>query len=321
MRILVTGAAGFIGSSTVDRLLDLGHEVIGLDNFDPFYARALKERNVQKALAHPAFELVEGDLLDAGLVQRLLGEPVCDLLLHLAALAGVHPSLERPLEYERVNVRGTMVLLEAVREVRVPRVVLASSSSVYGVRSEIPFSESDPCDRPASPYAATKRALEIVAYNYHHLHGFPVTCLRYFTVYGPRQRPEMAIAKFVHMVRDGEQITLYGDGRSARDYTYIDDIVSGTVAAIDACDEGFRLYNIGGTRTTSLNRLVELIEQSVGAQANVRHIPDRPGDVPITCADVSRAEQDLGYRPQVSIEEGISRYVAWTQATPGSKSY
>ena len=165
-------------------------------------------------------------------------------------------------------------------------------------------------------HVLNQRAMEILAYNYHHLHGFPVTCLRYFTVYGPRQRPEMAIAKFVRMVRDGDQITLYGDGSSARDYTYIDDIVSGTVAAIDASDEGYHLYNIGGTRTTSLKRLVELIEQSVGVPANVRHIPDRPGDVPITCADVSRAEQSLGYRPQVSIEEGISRYVAWTQKSP-----
>ncbi len=316
MRIVVTGAAGFVGSSIVDRLLDLGHEVVGLDNFDPFYDRAIKEQNLHKALAHPTFELVEGDLLDADLVRRLMGDPVCDVLLHLAALAGVYPSLERPLDYERVNVRGSMVLLEAVREVGVARVVIASSSSVYGVRSDVPFSESDPCDRPASPYAATKRAMEMFAYNYHHLNGFPVTCLRYFTVYGPRQRPEMAIAKFVRMVRDGEQITLYGDGSSARDYTYIDDIVSGTVAAIDACDEGYHLYNIGGTRTTSLKRLVELIEQSVGVEANVRHIPDRPGDVPITCADVTRAEKDLGYRPGVTIEEGIARYVAWTQASP-----
>lgn len=314
MRILVTGAAGFIGSTTVDRLLDLGHTVVGLDNFDPFYDRAIKERNLQRALSRPGFELVEGDLLDEDLVQRLLGEPTCDALLHLAALAGVNPSLQRPLEYERVNVRGSMVLLEAARRVGVARAVLASSSSVYGVKNEIPFSEADACDRPASPYAATKRAMEIVAYNYHHLHGFPVTCLRYFTVYGPRQRPEMAIAKFVRMVSAGEQITLYGDGNSARDYTYIDDIVSGTVAAIDACTEGYHLYNIGGTRTTSLQALVGLIEQSLGVAADVRHTPDRPGDVPLTCADVTRAEQDLGYRPKVSIEQGIDRYVAWTQA-------
>lgn len=314
MRILVTGAAGFIGSSTVDRLLDLGHEVVGLDNFDPFYDRALKERNLAQARNNPAFQLVEGDLLDAAVVTPLLS--TCDVLLHLAALAGVHPSLERPLEYERVNVRGTMVLLEAAAAAGLSRIVLASSSSVYGVRSEIPFSEADPCDRPASPYAATKRALEIIAYNYHHVHRFPVTCLRYFTVYGPRQRPEMAIAKFVRMVRDGETITLYGDGSSARDYTYIDDIVSGTVAAIDACTEGFNLYNIGGTRTTSLARLVELIEESVGVRAKVEHTPDRLGDVPITCADVSRAERDLSYHPQVSIEEGISRYVAWTKDNP-----
>ncbi len=314
MRLLVTGAAGFIGSSTVDRLLASGHEVVGLDNFDPFYDRPIKERNLEGALANGSFELVEGDLLDGELLQRHMGSPPCDTLLHLAALAGVHPSLERPLDYERVNIRGTMVLLEAARLAGVKRVVLASSSSVYGVRSEIPFSESDPCDRPASPYAATKRAMEVMAYNYHHVHGFPVTCLRYFTVYGPRQRPEMAIAKFVRMVEGGEQITLYGDGSSARDYTYIDDIVTGTVAAVDACTEGFHVYNLGGTRTTSLERLVTLIEQAVGKPAKVRHTPDRLGDVPVTCADVSLAEADLGYRPTVPIEEGIERYVSWASA-------
>lgn len=316
MRILVTGAAGFIGSSTVGSLLDKGHEVIGLDNFDPFYDRGLKERNIASALQHESFRFVEGDLLDAPLVTRLLAEPRCDAVVHIAALAGVHPSLERPLDYQRVNVRGSMVLLEACRSAEVSRVILASSSSVYGVRSEVPFSETDPCDRPASPYAATKRAMEIIAYNYHHLYGLPITCLRYFTVYGPRQRPEMAVAKFVRKIRSGELITLFGDGSSARDYTYIDDIVAGTVAALNRCRDGYQIYNIGGRRTTSLRRLVELIEQAVGKPARVNHIDDQPGDVPITCADTSRAEQDLDYRPRVGIEDGIQRYVDWIDSQP-----
>lgn len=316
MRILVTGAAGFIGSSVVEALLDQGHEVVGLDNFDPFYDRAIKEQNIARARTNSAFSFVEGDILDSELATRLLSKPHCDAIMHLAALAGVQPSLERPLDYQRVNIRGTMVLLEACVAAGVERIILASSSSVYGVRSQVPFSESDPCDRPASPYAATKRAMEIIAFNYHHLHKLPITCLRYFTVYGPRQRPEMAIAKFFRKVQTGEKITLYGDGSSARDYTYIDDIVAGSIAAVDQCQDGFRIYNIGGTRTTSLKRLVELIEQAVGKPANVTHIDDRPGDVPITCANVALAEADLGYQPQVGIEEGIERYVSWLLAAP-----
>lgn len=311
MRILVTGAAGFIGSSVVDQLLALGHDIVGLDNFDPFYPRAIKERNLAGARDHSRFSLVEGELLDAALVTRLLSRPPVDAVLHLAALAGVRPSVERPLAYQRVNIEGSLVLLEACRQAEIQRLILASSSSVYGVRSEIPFAETDPCDRPASPYAATKRAMEVIAYTYHHLYGMPISCLRYFTVYGPRQRPEMAIAKLARQIRAGEVITLYGDRRAARDYTYIDDIVHGTVAAIDGCNEGFRIYNLGGTRTTNLLRLVVLLERALGAPARVTHADACPGDVPVTCASVERATTELGYQPAVGIEEGIARYVAW----------
>lgn len=311
MRVLVTGAAGFIGSATVDRLLREGHEVVGLDNFDPFYDRATKERNLNHARSHPAFTLVEGDILDAALLGRLLAKPRCDGLIHLAALTGVRPSIQRPMDYQRVNVEGTMHLLEAARRAGTGRLVLASSSSVYGVRSQVPFSETDPCNEPASPYAATKRATEILAYTYFHLYGMPIRMLRYFTVYGPRQRPEMAIALFAHRIALGEPITLFGDGASARDYTYVDDIVSGTVATLDHAAEGYEIFNIGGTRTTTLSRLVSLLEEALGKRAVVRHLPDQPGDVPITCASVDRLREAVGYDPQVPIEEGIHRYVRW----------
>ena len=209
-----------------------------------------------------------------------------------------------------------MVLLEACRAAQTARVVLASSSSVYGVRSEIPFSESDPCNEPASPYAATKRCTEIIAYNYHHLYGLPIRMLRYFTVYGPRQRPEMAIAKFARKIQAGETITLYGDGSSARDYTYVDDIVDGTVATVEHATAGYEIFNIGGTRTTTLTRLVALLEGALGKAARVEHRPDQPGDVPITCANVDRLHEAVGYAPKVPIEEGIARYVAWLGEQP-----
>lgn len=314
MRILLTGAAGFIGSHTAERLLHRGHEVVGLDNFDPFYERRLKERNLATLRGRAGFTFVEGDLLDRDLVARLLSEPRCDGLIHLAALAGVRPSIARPMDYQRVNIEGTMGLLEAARAAGTARLVLASSSSVYGVRSQIPFAEDDPANEPASPYAATKRCTEILAYNYHHLYQMPIRMLRYFTVYGPRQRPEMAIALFTRKIRAGEPITLFGDGASARDYTYVDDIAEGTVATLEHCEAGYEIYNIGGTRTTTLKRLVALIEQNVGKEAVIEWLPDQPGDVPITCASVAKLHDAVGYDPQTPIEEGIRKYVAWVAA-------
>ena len=311
MRILITGAAGFIASTTAERLLARGHEVVGIDNFDPFYDRRLKERNLAALRDHDGFTFVEGDILDRDLVNRLLGEPACEGLIHLAALAGVRPSIQRPMDYQRVNIEGTMNLLEAARQVGTKRLVLASSSSVYGVRSKIPFSEDDPVNEPASPYAATKRCTEILAYNYFHLYQMPIRMLRYFTVYGPRQRPEMAIALFTRKIMDGEPITLFGDGQSARDYTYVDDIADGTVATLEHCEAGYEIYNIGGTRTTTLQRLVELIEENVGKKALIERLPDQPGDVPITCASVQKLHDAVGYDPQTPIEDGIRKYVQW----------
>lgn len=314
MKILLTGAAGFIGSHLAERLLDLGHEVVGYDSFDSFlYDAETKERNVAPLVARaPRFTLVRGDLLDRALVaEHCRGK---ELVVHLAALAGVRPSIQDPPRYARANVEGTIHVLEGCRLAGVQRLAFASSSSVYGARdaADVPFRESDPCLTPASPYAATKRAGELICSTYRDLYGLGVTSLRFFTVYGPRQRPEMAIHKFTRAIAAGQPVTLYGDGSSARDYTYIDDIIDGTTAACLKVTPGdYSLYNLGGSRTTTLRRLVELIGAALGREPRIDWQPNQPGDVPITYADVARAERDLGYAPKVPIEEGIRRFVAW----------
>ena len=314
MRVLLTGAAGFIGSHLAERLLARGHEVVGLDAFDPFYDPALKERNVARMLGRPGFTLARGDILDSALVARLArpSAPV-DVCCHLAALAGVRPSVADPLRYHRVNVDGTLVLLEACRAAGVPRFVFASSSSVYGVRSHAPFREDDACDRPASPYGATKRAGEHFVHAYHHVYGLDATCLRFFTVYGPRQRPEMAIAKFARLIEAGAPVPLFGDLTSARDYTWIDDIVEGAARAVERPAGGFAVYNLGDARTTTLAELVRLLERALGKRAVVEPRAPQIGDVPLTCADIAAARRDLGYEPRVAIEEGIERYVRWVR--------
>jgi UDP-glucuronate 4-epimerase len=314
--ILVTGAAGFIGSWVVERLLARGDRVTGLDSFDLFYDPAIKRRNLRTALGSSRFSLVEGDLRDEALWAGLLsGEPV-DVVLHLAARAGVRPSIDQAALYADVNVRGTTVVLEAARRHRVPKVVYASSSSVYGGNEKVPFSEEDPVDQPVSPYAATKKATEVIAHTYHHLYGLETIGLRYFTVYGPRQRPEMAIHKFTRMIERGESIPVFGDGSSQRDYTYVDDVVAGTLAAIDR-GQGYRIYNLGESRTTSLLDLVAMIGRAIGSTPKVKHLPDQPGDVPVTYADVTRAREELGYDPRVGMEEGIERFVRWYREDVG----
>jgi UDP-glucuronate 4-epimerase len=309
-RILVTGGAGFIGSHTCERLLARGDELVVLDNFNDFYDPALKRRNA--ALLRDA-RVVTGDIRDRELVARLFAEHELDAVIHLAAMAGVRPSLLDPLHYEDVNVRGTLVLLEELRRRPATRFVFASSSSVYGDNEKVPFSEADDIHRPVSPYAATKRAGELVCYTYHHLYGIPTTCLRFFTVYGPRQRPEMAIHKFVRAVHEGRPIPFYGDGSSRRDYTYIDDIVDGVVRALDRC-RGYEIYNLGEAETTSLSELVDLIGEACGRAPVLEGLPSQPGDVPITYADVSKARRELGYRPTTSVREGLARFVAWYRA-------
>ena len=318
MKLLVTGLAGFIGSHSAQRLLARGDELVGLDNFDEtLYPAALHARNlefVQQCGGKLSFQ--HGDLTDERLIAALFDAHRFDAVLHLGALAGVRPSLVQPLRYEHVNVRGTLILLEAMRRHGVGRLAFASSSSVYGAHNEVPFRESDPAVHPASPYAATKRAAELLCETYASLYGMRIASLRFFTVYGPRQRPEMAIHKFARQILDGEPLPFYGDGTTARDYTYIDDIVDGVVAAIDSTSaygatRGHAIYNLGGSRTTTLADLVAMLEERLGRRASLDRQPDQAGDVPITYADVSLAERALGYAPKVPIEEGLSRFCAW----------
>jgi UDP-glucuronate 4-epimerase len=313
MRVLVTGAAGFIGSHLCERLLVEGHEVIGLDSFDSFlYDAETKERNVAELGTRAGFRLVRGDILDGPLVADLARD--VDLVVHLAALAGVRPSIADPPRYARVNLEGTTNVLEACRAARVHRMVFASSSSVYGARdaASVPFRENDPCLAPASPYAATKRAGELLCSTYRDLFGIGIVSLRYFTVYGPRQRPEMAIHKFTRAIAADRAVVLYGDGSSARDYTYVDDIIDGTYSACCKVSPGdLDIYNLGGSRTTTLRDLAERIARELGRELKIDWEPEQPGDVPITFADVSLPGKELGYAPKVPIEEGIARFVAW----------
>ena len=309
MRIIVTGGAGFIGSHLVDRLLARGDEVTCLDDFNDFYDPESKRANLRAASMRRRFRLVEADLND----QRALVEafsPPPDLVVHLAARAGVRPSVDDPELYYRVNCEGTARLLQACRKRGVGRFVFASSSSVYGGNEKVPFAEDDAVEHPVSPYAATKRAGELLCHTFHHLYGMHTSCLRFFTVYGPRQRPEMAIHKFTRRISEGRTITLFGDGRSSRDYTYIDDIVDGVVAAIGR-PAGFRIYNLGGAQPIELNALVRLIADALGREPVLEYAPDQPGDVPRTWADLGRSAAEMGYAPRVPIEEGVRRFVAW----------
>jgi UDP-glucuronate 4-epimerase len=312
MRIFVTGAAGFIGSHLAERLCARGDEVVGFDNFDPFYPRATKELNLAALRGQARFTFVEGDIRDAAAVGRAFGDGRFDVAVHLAALAGVRPSLAEPARYADVNLVGTQRVLDAARAAGVRRFVFASSSSVYGGDSEPPFKESDLCLKPLSPYASTKRAGELMLSTANHLYGLDVTCLRFFTVYGPRQRPDLAIHKFGRLIGAGKPIPLFGDGSTSRDYTFIDDIVDGVVASIDEADgAGFRIYNLGGSRTTTLLGLVELISAALGRKPIVEWQPEQPGDMKRTLADVTLSGRALGYAPKVPIEEGIARFVAW----------
>lgn len=317
MRVLVTGIAGFIGSHVAERLVARGDEVVGLDNFDAFYDRRMKERNLAALRGH--VELHEGDILDGDLLRRLLSSSRAptpfDVVLHLAALAGVRPSLQAPARYQKVNVEGTTQLADLMVRAGVPRMVFASSSSVYGDSTAVPFREDDRADVPVSPYGASKRAGELVLRSMHGVTGLAVSALRFFTVYGPRQRPEMAIHAFTRAIDRGEPITLFGSGTS-RDYTYIDDIVTGTVAAVDKRDETFGIYNLGNSHAVSLPRLVETIAAAVGREAKTTAGAQQPGDVQQTFASLEHAERVLGYRPSVRIEEGVSRFVEWYRQQP-----
>jgi len=326
MHIAVTGAAGFIGSHLCEALVGRGHRVLGIDSFDSYlYPAAIKRANathLADALDADRFQLVESDIADAQAMSRLCGADDIDVVCHLAALAGVRPSLRDPLRYIRTNLHGTTCILEALRHAGKTRFVFASSSSVYGARGEgqdlatvAAFREDDPCLRPASPYAATKRSGELLCSSYRDLFGIGIASLRFFTVYGPRQRPDMAIHKFVAAIAAGQPITVFGDGSSRRDYTYIDDIVAGTVAACErVAPEQYTIYNLGGTSTVSLAELIATIEGVVGKKAIIDRQPMQPGDVPITYANIENSARDLDYAPTTDVDTGVRRFWDWYRA-------
>jgi UDP-glucuronate 4-epimerase len=312
-RVLVTGGAGFIGSHVCEALARGGREVVALDCFDDFYDPMLKRRNLEGLSGHRGFRLAEGDIRDAEFVDGLLDG--VEIVLHLAARAGVRPSIEQPLLYQDVNVRGTTVLLDRCRARGVGKFIFASSSSVYGNNESVPFREDDPVDHPISPYAATKKAGELIAHVFHHLHGIEVTCLRFFTVYGPRQRPDLAIHKFARLIETGRPIPVYGDGSMMRDFTYIDDVVDGVLRATERF-RGYRVYNLGESRPVALRDLIGLLEEALCRRAIIDRRPMQPGDVQRTFADVSRARTELGYEPSTEFRAGLERFVAWFRA-PG----
>ena len=313
--ILLTGAAGFIGSHAAEALVARGNRVVGIDNFDELYPRSIKEANLKAVSARAGekggrFEFEPIDITDAPRLAQLVARVMPDAILHMAALAGVRPSIERPAQYARVNVEGTTHLLEAAVGNGVRRFVFASSSSVYGNNAKVPFAEDDPVAEPISPYAATKRAAELVCHTYWHLYRLPVTCLRFFTVYGPRQRPDLAIHKFTRLISEGKPIPVFGDGSTSRDYTFIDDIIAGVMSALDRCDR-YRIYNLGGSSPVTLTTVIEQIERAVGRKAIIDRKPAQPGDVERTFADLTRSKAELGYAPKTPIEQGIRRFVAW----------
>mgnify|MGYP001229582237 FL=1 len=321
-RILVTGAAGFIGSHLCEALLAAGHQVAGVDNFDPFYPRAVKERNLAALRGHAGFLFSEGDV-----VRDPLPLDGVEAIIHLAAKPGVQPSLDNPVSYMEANVSATARLLDLARRAGIARVVFGSSSSVYGESTPAPFAEDAVADQPISPYAASKRAGELVSRVFTHLYRTRIACLRFFTVYGPRQRPDLAIHRFTARIVADQPIQMRGDGSSERDYTYVSDVVDGIQAALDwtsragsGAIEPWRVFNLGGGGRVRLDRLIALIGAAAGRTPVIERAPDQPGDVSLTAADLRRSERELGYRPRVGIEEGIGRFVAWYREVHGRES-
>ena len=309
MKALITGAAGFIGSHLCERMLADGWEVTGLDNFNDFYDPQIKRDNISGYLNNENFKLIEDDIRNPEVVDSVVSDNV-DTIVHFAAGAGVRPSIEEPVYYSDNNMTGTMVMLEAAKKFNIKKFIFASSSSVYGNNKKVPFSEDDNVDYPISPYAATKKAGELFCHTYHHLYGINVTCLRFFTVYGPRQRPDLAIHKFAKLIEQGKPIPVYGDGSMMRDFTYIDDIIDGTTAAIEKC-AGYNVYNLGESRPITVSDLVKEIENAIGKKAIIDRLPMQLGDVDCTYADVSKAMKDLGYDPKTKISDGLAKFVEW----------
>jgi UDP-glucuronate 4-epimerase len=309
--LLVTGAAGFIGSHLAERLVNLGYHVVGLDNFDNYYSPAIKWNNIRTLKTKDGFHLEQGDIRDTSLLNRIFEANNIEAVVHLAARAGVRPSLEQPLLYQDINVGGTVNLLEASRLHGVKQFIFTSSSSVYGINGNSPFKEEQSVNCPLSPYAASKAAAELFCRTYSHLYGIATVVIRPFTVYGPRQRPEMAIHHFVNLIDCGEEITIFGDGDTSRDYTNVGDIVSGLEAALTHRLGSFQVFNLGAGRAVEIGYLIKVIEEALGKKAKIRHVAPPPGEVPTTLADISRARAMLGYQPRISIEEGVSNFVQW----------
>ena len=311
---LVTGGAGFIGSHLVEKLVADGHDVTILDNFNDFYDPAIKRANISGC--KDSVTLIEGDITDRALVDRVCDEGKFDTIVHLAARAGVRPSIDDPEAYITTNINATYYLLDAARRNGVKRFVFSSSSSVYGLNRKMPFCEDDRIDQTISPYAATKLAGEQLCSNFAHLYGLRTVCLRFFTVYGPRQRPDLAISKFTRLIANDEPIERYGDGSTARDYTYVEDIVQGVLGAIKYEGPIFDIFNLGGSETVTLNQLIESVESALGKKAKIDEKPEQPGDVPKTWADVSKAKKLLNYQPDTPIREGVPKYVEWFLGAP-----
>lgn len=312
MKIVITGVAGFIGSHLSEALLAKGHTVIGIDNFDDFYSKNIKDSNLKNSRKSPSFHFIQGDIAEKKTFQ-LIPEKA-DVVVHLAARAGVRPSIERPEDYIQTNITGTFNVLEWMRETGCAKLVFASSSSVYGNNKKIPFSETDSVDWPISPYAFTKKSCELMNFNYHHLYSFDILNLRFFTVYGPRQRPDLAIHKFVKMVDRGEAVTMYGDGNTSRDYTFVFDIINGIIRSIDYVTSHknvFEIINIGNNNPISISDLINKIHEIMGKELNVVRLPLPKGDVDITYADISKAERILGYQPATPLEKGLRDFVEW----------
>jgi len=310
MTILVTGAAGFIGSHVCEHFAGPDHNVIGVDNFDDFYFIKFKQSNLAELLKKSSFKFHKADVRDSKALHSIFSSNKIDIVIHLAAKAGVRPSIDSISEYYDVNVNGTVSLLESMRIHEVKNMLFASSSSVYGNNSKLPFSETDNVDNPISPYASTKKSGELLCHVYSHLYEFNITCLRFFTVFGPRQRPDLAIHKFTRLIDEDKPIPFYGDGSTSRDYTYIDDIVNGISSALNHLD-GYRIYNLGESKVTNLKDMVQIIENSLGKKAILNKLPLQPGDVSITYADISKATAEIGYDPKFDIATGINKFVAW----------
>ena len=315
-QILITGAAGFIGSHLVDRLLsEKGWQIIAIDDFNDFYDPTIKRENVRGHLREADYELHEVDIRELNALKNVFAGRRFDCIVHLAARAGVRPSLTQPLLYSETNINGTLNLLELARTHNVKQFVFGSSSSVYGNNAKVPFSEDDPIRNPISPYAATKAAGELLCHTYSHLYDLRCVCLRFFTVYGARQRPDLAIHKFAKLISAAKPIPVFGDGTTRRDYTYIDDIIAGVRGAIDYTASDYEIFNLGESRTVELRELIGLLEKELDQHAIIDRQPLQPGDVPQTYADITKAKQLLGYDPRTQIEDGIRRFVEWFRST------